>query len=184
MTYVHTLYGEVPESFFQKLTDIRLLVCDIDGVFSDGRIYMGNNGEEFKTFHTQDGYGVKALMKQGVDVAVVTGRSSNIVRDRMTSLGIKHIVQGREEKRSAVRELAELHGLDKYQIASVGDDMPDLGMFGESEISFSVSNGHPYVRQQADYVTVTPGGQGAVREICDLILQAHGALEGIHGSST
>lgn len=180
---VKTLYAAIPQSLLTSMLNIKLLVCDVDGVFSDGKIYMGNQGEELKTFHTLDGYGVKAIMKIGIEVAIVTGRKSHIVQNRMQALGVKHIIQGQEEKRSAVESLQKQLSISKLQTASVGDDMPDIGMFSASNIAFSVSNGHPYVKQQADYVTTTEGGSGAVREICDLLLQANGKLDEIYGSS-
>jgi 3-deoxy-D-manno-octulosonate 8-phosphate phosphatase (KDO 8-P phosphatase) len=180
---VKTLYGPIPQSLLTKMLNIKLLVCDVDGVFSDGKIYMGNQGEELKTFHTLDGYGVKAIMKIGIEVAIVTGRKSNIVQNRMHALGVKHIIQGQEEKLSAVENLQKQLSISKLQTASVGDDMPDVGMFSASNIAFSVSNGHPYVKRKADYVTASQGGSGAVREICDLLLHAHGKLNDIYGSS-
>ena len=100
-----SLYGKVSPSVWQKAQKIKLFVCDIDGVFSDGRIYLGNNGEELKAFHTKDGYGIKALGASGVDVGVITGRKSNIVQTRMTALNVKHIVQGEENKLPALKAM-------------------------------------------------------------------------------
>jgi 3-deoxy-D-manno-octulosonate 8-phosphate phosphatase (KDO 8-P phosphatase) len=180
---VTTLYGSIPQSLLIGMQNVKLLVCDVDGVFSDGKIYMGNQGEELKTFHTLDGYGIKAIMKIGIDVAIVTGRQSKIVQNRMQALGVKHIIQGQEEKRSAVESLQKQLSISKQQTASVGDDMPDIGMFNASSIAFSVNNGHPYVKQRAHYVTTTLGGSGAIREICDLLLQANNKLDEIYGSS-
>jgi 3-deoxy-D-manno-octulosonate 8-phosphate phosphatase (KDO 8-P phosphatase) len=183
MARVETLYGSVSEGFFGKLQDIKLLACDVDGVFSDGQIIMGNQGEEFKAFHALDGYGVKAIQKVGIKVAVITGRESNIVQQRMSSLGVEHIVQGCEDKQTALTELMQSLCLEEDAVASVGDDMPDLGMFSCSALAFSVENGHPLVKQKADYVTSNTGGAGAVREICDLLLQSRAALSVIHGRS-
>lgn len=183
MAQVTTLYGDVEQSLLDKLASISLLVCDVDGIFSDGRIYMGNAGEELKAFHTLDGYGVKALAKIGITVAVVTGRQSAIVENRMSALGIKHIIQGQEQKQQSVAKLQQLLGILPEHTAAMGDDMPDLGMFALSGVAISVVSGHPYVKQQADYVTVSRGGFGAVREVCDLILQAQGKLDVIHGAS-
>lgn len=184
MSLITTLYGEIDSRLITKLARIKLLACDVDGIFSDGRIYLGNDGEELKAFHTRDGYGVKAIQKLGIQVAVITGRSSNIVTQRMTSLGVTHIIQGEENKGPALQALANKLKLDSNHIAAMGDDMPDLGMFDEAGIRISVADGHPYVRQQADYITSLHGGFGAVREVCDLILHAHKKLNHIHGSST
>ncbi len=181
---VETLYGSISSALMAKFAKIKLLVCDVDGVFSDGRIYLGNQGEELKAFHTRDGYGVKAIQKIGVQVAVITGRNSRIVNDRMTSLGVAHIIQGQEDKGPALRALIQSLDLQPEQVAAIGDDMPDVGMFGESGLTLSVADGHPFVCRQADYVTQCHGGFGAVREVCDVILQAHNQLDFSHGSST
>lgn len=183
MSTIDTLYGPVTNNFLFKLSKIKLLVCDVDGVFSNGNIFMGNNGEELKAFNTLDGYGVKALMNIGIEVAVVTGRESQIVEDRMTTLGVSLIIQGEENKRSAVQKLKAHLNLKKENIAAIGDDVPDIAMFEESNVSISVPNGHPIVRQQAAYVTQTYGGAGAVREVCDLILFANNKLSQTFGSS-
>lgn len=183
MATVETLYAPVDSDLFEKLRAIRLLVCDVDGVFSDGRIYMGNDGEELKAFHTLDGYGIKAAMNIGIEVAIVTGRTSDIVSNRMSALGVKHILQGREEKQSAVAELQKSLKIKVEQTASIGDDVPDLAMFSLSSVSVCVASGHPQVKQKADYTTINRGGFGAVREFCDLLLQAQGKLDIIHGAS-
>ncbi|WP_416306231.1 3-deoxy-manno-octulosonate-8-phosphatase KdsC [Neptunicella sp. SCSIO 80796] len=184
MSVVKTLYGEIDSRLITKLAKIKLLACDVDGVFSDGRIYLGNDGEELKAFHTRDGYGIKAIQKLGIQVAVITGRSSNIVERRMQNLGVAHIIQGEEDKGPALQALTNKLKLAPSQIAAMGDDMPDIGMFELAGIRLSVADGHPYVRQQADYVTCLHGGFGAVREICDLILHAHKKQNQVHGSST
>ena len=183
MAKVNTLYGQIDQSLMNKFANIRLLVCDVDGVFSDGTILLGNQGEELKAFNTKDGYGIKALSKVGVDVAVITGRQSQIVANRMQALNVKHIMQNREDKQVAIKELIRDYGYTNSQIASVGDDMPDTGMFLESEIGIAVADAHPMVKQKATFSTSLDGGRGAVREICDLILQAKGKLEEIHGAS-
>ena len=183
MSTVETLYTELDSDIFNALSEIKLLVCDIDGVFSDGRIYLGNDGEELKAFHTRDGYGVKALINCGVEVAVITGRRSAIVQQRMQSLTVKYIVQGQENKADAIQELINTLGLTTRQVASVGDDMPDIGMFNHSTIRIAVNDAHPFVARNANWVTEHRGGFGAVREIADTILQAHGRLEEQHGAS-
>ncbi|WP_395340624.1 3-deoxy-manno-octulosonate-8-phosphatase KdsC [Ningiella sp. W23] len=183
MSQVDTLYGQVSHSIFDACKQLKLLVLDVDGVLSDGMLYMGNNQEELKTFNTKDGYGVKALVKLGVDVAVITGRQSNIVEQRMTALNTKYIIQGEENKQDALAALMEQNGLSANHVASIGDDMPDIGMFALSGIKVAVQDAHPFVKNQADYVTQLAGGKGAVREFCDIVLQAKGALDSIHGAS-
>ncbi|MEP2653473.1 MAG: 3-deoxy-manno-octulosonate-8-phosphatase KdsC [Paraglaciecola sp.] len=165
------------------MSSIKLLACDVDGVFSDGRIYMGQNGEELKAFHTRDGYGVKALLNAGIHVVVITGRRSKMVETRMTALGVTHILQGCEEKQSALEALQKQLSISANETAAIGDDMPDLGMFNTAKLKICVNDGHPFVLSTADYVTRTKGGFGAVREICDLILLTKGQLTNIHGAS-
>jgi 3-deoxy-D-manno-octulosonate 8-phosphate phosphatase (KDO 8-P phosphatase) len=183
MSLVETLYGPVQQKIIDKLSKVKLLAFDVDGVFSDGCIYMGNQGEELKSFNTLDGYGVKAMLALGIEVAVITGRNSQIVENRMSALGISLIVQGEEDKASAMKKLMEHLNIKRDQIASMGDDMPDLGMFSHSGLAISVPNGHPYVQNQAEYVTYRCGGSGAVREVCDLVLMAHNKLNTLYGSS-
>ena len=178
-----TLYAPLPLSLYNQLAQIKLLVCDVDGVFSDGRIYLGNNSEELKAFHTRDGYGVKALVSHGVEVAVITGRRSKIVEDRMKALNVAHIIQGEENKQQALSALMATLSLTSAQVAAVGDDMPDTGMFRHADIKIAVNDAHPMVIHQANWVTQTRGGFGAVREISDTLLQAQGNLGGIQGAS-
>jgi 3-deoxy-D-manno-octulosonate 8-phosphate phosphatase (KDO 8-P phosphatase) len=180
---IETLYQPVSREFFDKCKHIKLVVFDVDGVFSDGQIYLGNNNEELKAFNTKDGYGVKALSKCGITVGVITGRKSVIVEQRMRSLNVKHLLQGREDKQKALAELMRITGYQNHQIASVGDDMPDLEMFNLSAVKVAVADAHPSVKNASNYITSLGGGKGAVREVCDLFLQASGQLSNIHGAS-
>ncbi len=180
---MQTLYGEISESAFSAMKKIKLLICDIDGVFSDGRIYLGNNGEELKAFHTKDGYGIKALGASGVDVAVITGRTSNIVATRMTALQVKYIVQGEENKLPALKKIAENLQLSIDQIAYVGDDMPDFECIGYVGLGIAVNDAHPAILSIANYTTFNRGGFGAVREICDLIMLSQDTLANASGAS-
>ena len=178
-----TLYGELNDDLFDSLCHINLVVCDVDGVFSDGRIYLGNDGEELKAFHTRDGYGVKALVSHGVTVAVITGRESRIVENRMRALNVAHIIQGEENKSEALEQLMNDLNLSPENVAAVGDDMPDTGMFHHAAVRIAVSDAHPFVAQQANWITHLPGGFGAIREISDTILQAKGIVNDIFGAS-
>ena len=183
MSTIETPYGPIDKTLLIQLKQIKLLACDVDGVFSDGRIYMGQDGEELKAFHTRDGYGVKALQKIGVQVVVITGRKSNMVERRMTALGVQHIYQGCEDKQPVLRTLQKKLSVAMSETAAIGDDMPDMGMFHVSKCNICVQDGHPILAAHADYRTRTKGGFGAVRELCDLILLAHGELDTIHGAS-
>jgi len=180
---IDTLYTAMPTSLFSALKSIKLLVCDVDGVFSDGRIYLGNEGEELKAFHTRDGYGVKALVKHGINVAVITGRRSAIVENRMKALNVAHIIQGEENKYDALAKLLSSLSLSCEQVAVIGDDMPDSGMYPLADIRIAVNDAHPAVAKKANWITTLAGGFGAVREVSDTLLQAQGVLDGIHGAS-
>lgn len=179
----HTLYGDIGNAVFDKAKNIKLFVCDIDGVFSDGRIYLGNDGEELKAFHTKDGYGIKALGTSGVDVAVITGRQSNIVQTRMTALNVKHIIQGEENKLPALKTLLKTYNLTAEQVAYIGDDMPDYECMEYVGLSIAVNDAHPAILTLADHVTTIRGGFGAVREICDIIMQSQNSLQYATGAS-
>lgn len=182
-THVETLYGDIAIEVLKRAEKIKLLVCDVDGVFSDGRIYLGNDGEELKAFHTKDGFGVKALGSNGVDVAIITGRNSAIVANRMSALNVKHIVQGQENKLPALILLAEKLNLSPDEIAYIGDDIPDLACILHVGLGISVSDGHPTVLKNADYTTFSRGGFGAVREVCDLIMLSQNTLDNATGAS-
>ncbi|WP_215398227.1 3-deoxy-manno-octulosonate-8-phosphatase KdsC [Rheinheimera oceanensis] len=184
MSLFNTLYQPVPDSIIHKAKAIKLLICDVDGVFSDGRIYLGNHGEELKAFHTRDGYGVKALRQAGTEVAVITGRNSAIVQQRMTALTVPYIYQGQENKLAAFADLCRQLQLTSEQIAYIGDDLADWAVMQHCGLSVAVKDAHPYLRQHAHYITTMAGGFGAVRELCDLILisQQHFGL--FDGSSS
>ena len=180
---ITTLYGEISPIVFVQMKQIKLFVCDIDGVFSDGRIYLGNDGEELKAFHTKDGYGIKALGASGVDVAVITGRKSNIVATRMTALNVKHIVQGEENKLPALNAMLTSLKLKPEQVAYIGDDMPDFECMSYVGLSIAVQDAHPAILKIADFTTSINGGFGAVRECCDLIMQSQNTLQYASGAS-
>ncbi len=180
---VSTLYGQVEESIFNIAKDIKLLICDVDGVFSDGLVYMGNDGEELKTFHTRDGYGVKSLMSAGVEIAIITGRSSKIVENRMTALGIKLIYQGQDNKLQAYQDILTKLNVAPEHTGYIGDDLIDWPVMEKVALKVCVADGHPLLIQRANYVTTIKGGHGAVREVSDLILEAKGELEQHKGLS-
>ncbi len=178
------LYQPIEEQAWQRAENIKLLICDIDGVFSDGRIYMGNQGEELKAFNTKDGFGIKALMNSGVQVAVITGRQSRIVENRMTSLGVQHIYQGKENKLEAYAELKTALNLTDDQVAYIGDDGPDLPVMEQVGFAVAVNDAHPLIKRIAHYTTLMPGGFGAVRELTDLLMLAQGHTLGTEGTSS
>ena len=154
-----------------------MLLLDVDGVLTDGRLYFTDSGEEMKTFSTLDGHGIKMLIKSGIGVGIITGRTSNIVSKRAADLGIDLLYQGREDKRVVLGEILAQRSLRPEQIAYAGDDFPDLGAMRCAGLAFSVPDGHEDVRSSAHAITTSNAGQGAVREICDFILKCQGKYQ-------
>jgi 3-deoxy-D-manno-octulosonate 8-phosphate phosphatase (KDO 8-P phosphatase) len=156
---------------------IRLMAFDIDGVMTDGRLYFTPAGEEIKAFHSRDGVGIKMLQSVGVRVAIVTGRTSRVVELRAQNLEIALVKQGIENKLAALSELAEQLGIRLEQVGYMGDDIVDLGALRACGFAASVPDGHPLVRNAADFVSQAAAGAGAVREVCEFLLQSQGKLE-------
>ena len=157
--------------------DIEIVVFDVDGVFTDGRIHINHLGEESKTFNVRDGHGVRMLIHYGVQVAVLSGRESEAVKVRMKELDVTDIYQGHIDKHSAFKKIAEQKNLEYSQMAFVGDDIIDVQAMQLAGLSFAVADAHEWTQAQADIVTKRCGGQGAVREVCELILEAKGLLK-------
>jgi 3-deoxy-D-manno-octulosonate 8-phosphate phosphatase (KDO 8-P phosphatase) len=151
---------------------IRLLVLDVDGVLTDGRLYFGPRGEALKVFHARDGYGMRRLIAAGVEIAVISGRRSPAVLARCRELGIRRVLQGAADKLAAFERLLGGAGVAARDCACVGDDVPDLALFGVVGLSFAVPGAPAAVRDAAHHVTKMPGGLGAVREVCDRLLAA------------
>lgn len=158
---------------------IKLLMLDVDGVLSDGRLYFGNDGSEFKSFSTLDGQGIKMLQASGVKVGIITGRSSQLVQNRANNLGIKILKQGREDKLVALNELLSEHKLelDFSEIAYMGDDYPDLPLIRRVGLGMAPANAHPVVAEHAIWRSERRGGEGAVREACDFIMKCQGSFD-------
>lgn len=174
---INTCYGTVALHVLKKASYISLLICDVDGVMSDGQIYLGNNGEELKSFNVRDGYGIRCLITSGINVAVITGCSSRSVENRCQALGITHIYQKQSNKVSALLMLLNKLTLTTDQVAYIGDDIIDTPIMDKVGLSVAVANAHPILRLKADYITCINGGHGAVREVCDLLLLAQGKLD-------
>ncbi|HTU03443.1 MAG TPA: hypothetical protein VMG58_16555, partial [Candidatus Sulfotelmatobacter sp.] len=169
-------------SLLRRARAIRLLVLDVDGILTDGRLLYSASGDEVKAFHILDGHGVKLVVKAGLSVALVTGRRSEMVVRRAHELGIGLLFEGVEDKLAAFRELLERTGLPAFQVAWMGDDLPDLPPMRQAGLAVSVPGGAAEVRAAAHYLTRRPGGGGAVREAVELLLKAQGqwrtAVEG------
>ena len=155
---------------------IRLLILDVDGVMTDGGLQFDNQGQEYKTFNSLDGHGIRMLLECGIEMAVITGRSSGIVSHRMNELGVRHIYQGYRDKLLAYEKLLQETGFEPEQTAYVGDDLPDLPLMRRVGLAIAVQNAHVFVKQHCDWVTTARGGTGAVREVTDFILQAQSLL--------
>lgn len=167
---------------FSKIQPIKGVIFDVDGVFTNGLLYFNNDGEYLRAFHVQDGLGVKNLIKLGYKVGIISAKSSAMVQLRLKALGITDLFLGCENKVPAYENLIQQWGLDTHQIAYIGDDLPDLPLIMRSGFGATVKNANFYVKNHADYITQETGGNGAVREICDLILCAQDKLDQIiHG---
>ena len=158
---------------------IALAVFDVDGVLTDGGLVLGEDGAEFKIFHVRDGQGLVMLRDSGCRVAVITARNSKVVAERMHSLGIEHVYQGQNHKGRALDELMQKLELKTQQTAYVGDDLLDLPAMKRAGLAIAVADAHPAVKAQAHWVTTARGGHGAVREVCEFIMEAQGKLQAV-----
>jgi len=154
------------------LARIELLILDVDGVLTDGRLYFGARGEALKVFHVRDGHGIKLLMAAGVAVAAVSGRRSGAVAARLRELRVPHVVQGCNDKVAALQRLTQRLDLDPLSCACICDDTPDLPLMSAVGMAGAVADAHPVVLSAAHWIARANGGQGAVRELCDAMLRA------------
>lgn len=156
----------------ERAAGVQLAVFDVDGVFTDGRLYYDARGEQLKTFHVRDGHGIKQLLRHHIHVAIISGRRSPAVARRMHELRIRHVFQGMDDKLPVLRKLLQRLKLDWKQVACVGDDLADLPLLKSAGLAIAVADAQPEVRALAHYVTRARGGEGAVREVCDLLIAA------------
>jgi 3-deoxy-D-manno-octulosonate 8-phosphate phosphatase (KDO 8-P phosphatase) len=170
---------EKMQAIVEKAKKLKLLILDVDGVLTDGKLFFDNQGNEYKSFHARDGHGIKLLRQTGVEVAVISGRKSNSVALRMKNLGIEYVYQGHENKQAAFDELIEKTGITPEQAAHVGDDLLDLPIMIKVGLAIAVNDANFAVKQRAHWCTTLPGGHGAVREVCDFIMQAQGHFDDI-----
>ena len=166
------------KDLIKKALKIKLFISDVDGVLTDGSLILGNNGEEFKSFNSQDGMGIKLLQKNNIDVAIITGRSSNIVKNRAEELSIKEVYQGIDDKIKIFNKLLDKYSLKGSEVSYIGDDLNDLAVLNKVGLSFSVKNGVKKVKENVDYITDNSGGNGAVREAAELILNIQNDFNG------
>ncbi len=156
----------------KSLAALKLVIFDVDGVITDGKLYLGPDGQEWRSTHVRDGLGLKNLQAAGLTTAVISGRPAGGLARRLQSLGVSHRYFGQDDKLPLFRELIDQLGLQPHQAAMVGDDTPDLPLLEACGLGFCPADAHADVRAAADWIAPSPGGQGAVREISDLILSA------------
>ena len=171
------LPADLPSDIRDRAARVRLAVFDVDGVLTDGKLWYADDGREMKAFHTHDGLGLKRLLANGIEVAVITARLSHIVTERMAELGVAHVYQDQKDKRACFAHLLHALKLEPTQVAYTGDDLPDLAVMQEVGLAVAVANAHAWVRERAHWRTRLTGGAGAAREVCDLILGAQGKGE-------
>ena len=167
--------ASVTADVLERARRVRLLVLDVDGVLTDGRLYINADGEDTKVFHVRDGSGIVALLRAGIQVAIISGRASAAVTRRAAELGIQHVRQGIGDKGAALEQLLQELQLAPERLACVGDDTPDLPMLQRASLAVVVADAHASVRPAAHWITTATGGHGAVREVCDLLLHAQHA---------
>jgi len=166
-----------PKPLLERAGRIRLAVFDVDGVLSDGRLHYTEDGRELKAFCAQDGLGFKYLKGIGVTIAIITGRDSPVVAQRMGQLGVDHVYQGRTDKRQTFDHLLQALHLQPDQVAYTGDDLIDLPLLRRAGLAITVPNAHPRVLPHVHWVTPRAGGHGAGRDVCDLIIEGHGRMD-------
>lgn len=168
----------LPEDVLERARQIRLVIFDIDGVLTDGSLYFDNNGQEYKAFNSKDGHGIRMLLEGGIEIALITGRQSELVLHRADNLRIprNRIWQGYRDKRPAFADLLEQTGLKPENIAYVGDDVVDLPVMAQVGLAVAVGDAHYFVKQNAHWTTDAAGGRGAAREVCEMLLYAQHQL--------
>ncbi len=172
-------FNQKSQTCLEIAKQIKLLILDVDGVLTDGKLFFDHQGQEYKAFHARDGHGLKLLQTTGVIVAIISGRKSKSVELRMQNLGIKHVYQGHENKIAAFEGLIGLLKLSPEQVAYVGDDVLDLPIMSRVGLAIAVNDAHFTVKIRAACYTDIQGGLGAVREVCDFIMQAQGSFDKI-----
>ena len=164
------------QDILDKAASIKLLIFDVDGVLTDGGLFMDKDGHEYKKFNSRDGHGMKMLQATGVDIAIITGRTSDVVEHRMSGLGVKYVYQGQHDKRVAFKTLLQELKLSAEEVAYMGDDVVDLPVMRKVGFAAAVADAHHLVKQHAHWQAPNPGGRGAARDLCEFIMEAQGNL--------
>jgi 3-deoxy-D-manno-octulosonate 8-phosphate phosphatase (KDO 8-P phosphatase) len=173
MTYSQELNDDV----LARARKIKLVGFDVDGVLTDGGLFFGDDGQEYKAFNSRDGHGFKMLHNNGIRTAIITGRTSKVVEHRAANLGIDIIYQGQHDKTVALDHLLQEQGLAAEEMAYVGDDVVDIPVLGRVGLAIAVNDAHPLVLAYSHWQTPHPGGHGAGRDVCEMLLNANGLLE-------
>lgn len=168
------------EALLEKARAIRCLICDVDGVLTDGRVLLSPQGEEFRIFHAHDGLGIRMLTSSGIDVALITARDAPLHKDRLAELGIHHVYHGQMDKRAAYETIRTDLQLEDHQMAFIGDDLVDLACIRQAGLGITVPNAVPLLAEHADWQTTKAGGLGAVREVAEFLLSAQNKLNSVH----
>ncbi len=165
------------KDILERAAQIKLVIFDVDGVLTDGSLFLGDDGLEYKAFNSRDGHGMKMLQQSGVTVAIITGRTSKVVEYRMQSLGVEHVYQGQLDKRQAFAELLKKLNVDANEVAYVGDDVVDLPVMSKVGLAIAVQDAHSMVLKHAHWQTPSCGGRGAGRDVCEMLMEARGVLQ-------
>ncbi|MDH5632013.1 MAG: 3-deoxy-manno-octulosonate-8-phosphatase KdsC [Gammaproteobacteria bacterium] len=174
MTEIIPLPFAVSDEVLERASKVRLVLFDVDGVMTDSSLFIGDDGQEYKAFNSKDGHGIKMMQRTGIDAGIITGRTSEVVRHRVRDLGIKHVFQGCADKLPVYEQLIKDLGISADQTAFVGDDVVDLPIMLRAGLAICVADGHALVKQHSHWVTPTNGGRGAVREVTEMMMFAHG----------
>ena len=164
------------QDILTKAKKIKLVIFDVDGVLTDGSLFFGDDGQEYKSFYARDGLGMKLLQRTGVEIGIITARSSKVVLHRMENLGIKHVYQGSLDKASAFDEMLSKLNIKAEDTAYAGDDIIDLAVMQQVGLAVAVQDAHAHIKQHAHWITPHNGGRGAARDLCELIMEAQGTL--------
>ena len=173
------LEAKLGSALADKIAKVKVLILDVDGVLTDGRIVISDDGQETKCFNVRDGHGLKMIRRAGVEVMFLTGRKSRVVEHRARELGVERVYQGALDKLAVLQEILNSTGLSPGHVAYMGDDIVDLPVLRRAGFSVTVSDAHEDVLKAVDLVTKNPGGRGAVREVCEIILKVQGKWEGL-----
>jgi len=168
---------DIPEDVLQRARVIKLVIFDVDGVLTDGSLFIGDDGQEYKAFNSRDGHGIKMMLRNGVDGAIITGRTSKVVEYRVADLGLQHVRQGCADKLPVYEEMIAELGLSEEQTAFIGDDIVDLPIMLRTGLSIATGDAHPMVKQYSHWITPSMGGRGAARDLAEMMMYAQGAYE-------